>query len=117
LTLTAKGNSGAVFVFQVTSKFTTTSGRAVILAGGALAANVYWIVGSSATLGSTSVVYGNILAHTSISLATGATLHGRALAHIGEVSLEGNKVSSLPSASPASVSNYVGAPILARSFP
>ncbi|MCI4331080.1 MAG: DUF3494 domain-containing protein [Thermoplasmata archaeon] len=96
LTLTAKGHPGAVFIFQVTTKFTMTSGRQVILAGGAQAANIYWVVGSSATLGTTSVVYGNILAHKSISFATGATLHGRALAHIGAVTLAGNKVSHLP---------------------
>ncbi|MCI4330898.1 MAG: DUF3494 domain-containing protein [Thermoplasmata archaeon] len=96
LTLTAHGHSGAVFIFQITTKFTTTAGRHVILAGGAQAKNIYWAVGSSATLGTTSVVYGNILAHKSISMATGATLHGRALAHIGAVTLAGNHVSHLP---------------------
>jgi len=92
LTLTAKGHSNAVFIFKIATKFTTSSGRSVILAGGALASHIYWVVGSSATLGTTSVVYGTILAHKSISLATGATLHGRALAHIGAVTLAGNVV-------------------------
>lgn len=92
LTLTGKG----VFVFQIASKFVVTSGRHVVLAGGALAANIYWLVGSSATLGSTSVVYGNIIAHKSISMATGATLHGKALAHLGAVTLEGNTVAAVP---------------------
>ena len=96
LTLTAKGGSGTVFIFQVTSKLTVTSGRHVILAGGALASNIFWVVGSSATLGSTSVVYGNILAHVSISMATGATLHGKALANIGAVTLQGNTVAAVP---------------------
>ncbi len=96
LTLSAHGHSGAVFIFQIATKFTTTSGRSVILAGGAQAANIFWAVGSSATLGTTSVVYGTILAHKSISLATGATLHGRALAHLGAVTLAGNHVSHLP---------------------
>jgi hypothetical protein len=96
LTLSAHGHSGAVFIFQITSKFTTTSGRQVILAGGAVANHIYWVVGSSATLGSTSVVYGNILAHKSISLATGAKIHGRALANIGAVTLQGNTVAHLP---------------------
>jgi hypothetical protein len=96
LTLTAHGHSKAVFIFQMTSKFTTTSGRKVILAGGALASNIYWVVGSSATIGTTSVVYGNILAHKSISLATGAVLHGRALAHVGAVTLAGDKLSQVP---------------------
>ncbi|MCI4337232.1 MAG: DUF3494 domain-containing protein [Thermoplasmata archaeon] len=96
LTLTAHGHSNAVFIFQMTSKFTTTSGRQVILAGGALASHIYWVVGSSATLGTTSVVYGNILAHKSISLATGAVLHGRALAHIGAVTLAGDTLAQVP---------------------
>jgi hypothetical protein len=96
LTLNAGGHPKDVFIFQVTSKFTVTSGRHVILSGGALASNIYWVVGTSATLGSTAVVYGNILAHKSISLATGAVLHGRALAHIGAVTMEGNTMSGVP---------------------
>jgi Ice-binding-like len=92
LTLDAHGHSGAVFIFQVTTKFTTTSGRDVILSGGAEARNIYWVVGSSATLGTTSVVYGDILAHKSISFANGAKLYGRALAHIGAVTFADDKV-------------------------
>jgi hypothetical protein len=92
LTLDAHGNRGAIFIFQIASKFTMTSGRHVVLSGGALASNVYWVVGSSATLGTTSVLYGVILAHTSISLATGATLYGRALANTGAVTLDANVV-------------------------
>ncbi|MGA8276199.1 MAG: ice-binding family protein [Thermoplasmata archaeon] len=120
LTLTAHGHSGAVFVIQVTSKLTVTSGRHVILAGGAQASNIYWIVGSSATLGTTAVVYGNILAHKSISLATGATLHGRALAHIGAVTLEGNKIAAVaisPGALLVTGSVLTPAPFIARLIP
>jgi hypothetical protein len=116
LTLTAKGHSTAVFIFQIATKFTITSGRAIILAGGALAANIYWVVGSSATLGTTSVVYGNILAHKSISLATGATLHGRALAQIGAVTLAGNPVSHRPNASVAAGIVPSASAVIARSF-
>lgn len=93
LTLNAHGNSGAIFIFQISTKFTMTSGRSVVLTGGARAANIYWIVGSSATLGTTCTLYGNILAHKSISMATGATLYGRALAQIGAVTLQDNTVS------------------------
>jgi hypothetical protein len=93
LTLNAHGNRGAIFIFQISSKFTMTSGRTVVLAGGAQAANVYWVIGTSATLGTTAVLYGTILAHKSISMATGATLHGRALAQIGAVTLADNTVS------------------------
>src|SRR4029077_17355532 len=84
----------AVFIFQMTSTLVTTSGRQVILIGGAQAANVFWQVGTSATIGSGSGMKGNILAHQSISFASGAPLAGRALAQIGGVSLIGNAVAN-----------------------
>jgi len=92
LTLDAQGDANAVFIFQIASTLTTTSGRQVILSGGAKAANIFWQVGSSATLGTGSVLEGNILALTSITLTTGATLEGRALARNGAVTLDSNTV-------------------------
>ncbi len=92
LTLDAQGDANAVFIFQVASTLTTTSGRRVILSGGAKASNVFWQVGTSATLGTTSEVNGTILANQSITLQTGAKLNGRALARIGAVTLAGNAV-------------------------
>jgi hypothetical protein len=90
LTLDAQGDPNAIFILQMASTLTTTSGRAVILSGGAKASNVFWQVGSSATLGTTSAFVGTILADQSITLNTGATLSGRALARIGSVTLAAN---------------------------
>jgi hypothetical protein len=92
LTLDAQGNSSAVFIFQMASTLTVTSGRQVILAGGAQASSIFWQVGSSATLGTNSTFIGTIMADQSISLNTGATLDGRALARIGAVTLATNTV-------------------------
>ena len=94
LTLDAQGDANAVFIFQMASTLTTTVGRQIILSGGAKAGNVYWQVGTSATLGTTSVFKGNILADQSITLTTGATLNGRALTRIGAVALDSNAITT-----------------------
>ena len=67
-------------------------GRQVILSGGARASNVFWQVGSSATLGTTSVFKGVILANQSITMDTGASLEGRALARVAAVTLDTNDI-------------------------
>ena len=92
VTLDAQGDANAVFIFKMGSTLTTLPGTQVILSGGALAKNIYWIVGTSATLGTTSLFYGNILADQSISLNTGAVLNGRALTQIASVTLQSNTV-------------------------
>jgi hypothetical protein len=92
LTLDAKGNANAIFVIQIATTLTTTSGRKVILSGGALAANIYWQVGSSATFGTTSAFKGNVLAMQSITMNTGATIDGRLLARTGSVTMAGNTI-------------------------
>jgi hypothetical protein len=93
LTLDGGGNANAVWIFQMpSSTLTVGNGRQVILAGGAKASNIFWQVGSSATLGTTSVVQGTILADQAITLNTGATLIGRALARIAAVSLDSSTV-------------------------
>jgi hypothetical protein len=93
LTLDAQGNAGAVFIFKMGSTLTTASGSSVVLINGASPCNVFWQVGSSATLGTTTSFTGNILALTSITLTTGATVAGRALARNGAVTLDSNNVS------------------------
>ncbi|MBA2685787.1 MAG: DUF3494 domain-containing protein [Gemmatimonadaceae bacterium] len=94
LTLDANNDSTARFVFQAGTSLTTAG--SVVLINGAKAKNVFWVVGSSATIGTGSVWQGNILALTSISLLDDATLIGRALARNGAVSLTSNNFITLP---------------------
>jgi len=87
LTLNAQGNPDAVFIFQMASTLITASSSQVSLINGAQPCNVFWQVGSSATLGTSSVFAGNILALESISLDSGVTVNGRLLARTGAVTL------------------------------
>ena len=92
VTLDGGGNANAVFIFQIASSFTVDVGRQVILANGAQPSNIFWQVGSSATLNTNSNVSGSILALTTISMGTGAVLDGRALARNGSVTLLANTI-------------------------
>lgn len=92
LTLNGQGNANSVFVFQIGSALTTAVGSSVVLINGASAANIFWQVGSSATLGTNSIFNGTILAQASITLNTGAALNGRALALTGAVTLQTNTI-------------------------
>ncbi len=93
LTLDGKGDPNAVWIFQIVSTLTTASTNSqVILINGANAHNVFWQVGSSATLGTTTTFAGTIMAQASITLTTGATLNGRALARTGAVTMDTNTV-------------------------
>jgi Ice-binding-like len=93
VTLDGQGDPNAVFIIQVGSALTTASGSVVNLINGAQACNVFWQVGSSATLGTGSTFSGNILALTSITATTGANVNGRLLARNGAVTLDTNVVS------------------------
>jgi len=94
LTLDAQGNSNAFFLFQMGSTLTTASSSDVDVINGGKDANLYWQVGSSATLGTDTAFAGNILALTSITLDTRASIEcGRALARNGAVTMDNNVVS------------------------
>jgi Ice-binding-like len=90
LTLDAQGDPNAQFVFEIGSTLTTASASSVVLVNGASPCNVYWQIGSSATLGTTTAFQGNVMALASISLNNGATVIGRALARNGAVTLINN---------------------------
>jgi len=92
LTLDGGGNANAVWVFQTATTFNMTTGRKVILTNSARASNIYWAVGSSATLGTGCSFRGNLLVHISISMKTGSVMVGRALARLGAVTMQGNTI-------------------------
>jgi len=92
LKLDAGGNPAAVFIFQIGSSLTTGSSSKITLLGGATACNVFWQVGSSATLGTYSSFKGSILALKSITITTGVTLDGRALARNAAVTLDDDNI-------------------------
>ena len=100
LSLDAGGDPNAVFIFQAPSTLITDSASSVILTNGAQACNVFWQVGSSATLGTNSAFSGSILALTSISVNTGDTVDGRALARNGAVTLDDDTITSPTCATP-----------------
>jgi len=89
--LTLTGGATDVWIFQIASGLNVDNGIQVILAGGAQASNIFWQVGTMAALGTTTVFEGNIMAHDAITFATGATLHGRALAQTA-VTLESTTI-------------------------
>lgn len=107
-TLTLNGSASDIWIFQAGSTLTTAGASSVVLTGGAQACNVFWQVGSSATLGSSSFLKGNILALTSITLGTTANVEGRVLAQNGSVTLDGSNIITkatcvTPPPAPASV--------------
>ena len=107
LTLDAQGDPNAVFVFQASSTLTTASASTVNLVNGASACNVFWQVGSSATLGTNSTFRGTILALASITVTTGVSIEGRALARNGAVTLDTDTITRATCATPQTTSTTV----------
>jgi hypothetical protein len=92
VTLDALGDPAAVFIFQAGSTLITASNATVSLVGAAQACNVFWQVGSSATIGTDTTFVGTVLALTSITMQTGASIQGRLLARNGAVTLDTNVI-------------------------
>lgn len=95
LTLDGQNDANAVFIFQMTKTLITASASKVIMTNGARVCNVFWQVGSSATLGTNSYFIGHIMASTSISAKTGARLYGSLHAKTGAVTLQSNKIMNI----------------------
>jgi hypothetical protein len=85
---TLTGSTTDVWIFQIGTTLTIANNVHMILAGGAKAKNIFWQVGTQATLGTTCIFYGNLFADASITMETGSTLNGRALAFTGTVALD-----------------------------
>jgi fibronectin-binding autotransporter adhesin len=96
LTLDALGDPNAIWIFQAGSTLITSVGSMINLINGAQAGNIFWQVGSSATLGVNSAFSGTIMAATSITLNTGAHVDGRALALNGAVTMDSNTINVVP---------------------
>lgn len=92
LTLDGQGSSAGVWIFQQPSTLITGTSSRVSLINGAQPCDVFWQVGSSATIAVSTTFVGNIMALTSIAMQTGATLNGRAMAQNGAVTLDTNRI-------------------------
>ena len=123
LTLNGLNNPNSVFIFNIGTSLTTASASAVALINGAQGGNVFWRVGSSATLGTTTAFTGDILAQASITLNTGATITcGAAWARTGAVTLDSNMISlcallAAPGGAGAAVLGPTGVPLLVSLLP
>ena len=123
LTLDAQNDPNAVWIFQATSDLITASSSTVTFINGGNPCNVFWQVTSSATLGSGSTFVGTILALTSITMATGVSMQGRALAQNGTVTLINDSITrptcttTAPTAAPVAPTAAPAAPTAAPATP
>jgi len=105
VTLNGGGDPDAVFIFQAGSSLTTLSGSQVVLTNGTQPCNVFWQVGSDATLGTGSTFRGIVIAQSSITVTTNATVYGRILARDGAVTLDTDTITAPGCSAPVSHSN------------
>ncbi len=114
-TLTLNGSATDVFIFKMSSTLITAAGSQILLTGGALASNVFWQVGTAATLGGGSSIFsGNVLASTAIDLGSGGTVNGRLLAQSAAVTIGGSSsISAIPEPATTAIIAGFGALALA----
>lgn len=98
LVLDGRGDANAVFIMRTSESFSMAPGRRIILTGGAMAANVFWQVGGSASIGLGSAFRGTLLANQSVTLSTAATVEGRVFARTGAVIMDNNSITTPPPA-------------------
>ncbi|MCX6702173.1 MAG: ice-binding family protein [Candidatus Zambryskibacteria bacterium] len=108
--LTLNGNATDVWIFQIPGTFNVAPNIKVTLTGGAVPANVFWVVAGATTLHEGSTLEGNILDHTSIAMQSGAKLYGRALAATESITLSANTISATPP-TPTACTGTVGTSI------
>lgn len=117
LTLDGQGNPNSVFIFKIGSTLITASNANVLLINGAQPCRIFWQVGSSATLGTTTNFSGNILALASITLNTGAVSNGGLYARTGAVTLDSNQIQSCGAATPTATNTPPASTATATSGP
>jgi uncharacterized repeat protein (TIGR01451 family) len=101
LTLDDGGDPNAVFIFRIGTTITTASYAQVVMSSGGRGDNVYWAIGTSATLGTFTTFRGNVIADTSITMTTGVSTTGRLFAIDGAVTMDTNNVNAVPATTPA----------------
>jgi hypothetical protein len=106
LTLNDGGDPNAIFIFQIGTTLTTASSSQVIMSSGGRGKNVYWQVGTSATIGTSTNFRGNIIANTSITLTTSATTTGRVFALNGAATIDSTSVDAVPTGIQFNASSY-----------
>jgi hypothetical protein len=106
LTLNDAGDPNAVFVFQIGTTLTTASSAQVVMASGGRGKNVYWQVGSSATIGTSTTFRGHIIANTSITLTTSASTDGRVFALNGAATIDSTSIDAVPTGIQFTAASY-----------
>ncbi|MFW7415340.1 ice-binding family protein [Demequina sp. SO4-18] len=116
-TLTLAGSADSVWVFQAASTLTVGSASQIVITGGASACNVFWQVGSSATIGTAADFSGTVLADQSVTATTGATIEGRLIALNGAVTLDTNTITAPTGCAPAAAPYETVAPTITSGEP